>query len=33
MAYNLKQYSAALDFISGGDANVTNTLDKRRIGA
>ena len=33
MSYNLKQYSAALDFITGGDANVVNDLDKRRIGA
>ncbi|HPE53007.1 MAG TPA: hypothetical protein PK852_02710 [Mesotoga prima] len=33
MGYNLKQYSAALDFVSGGDANVTNSDDKRRIQA
>jgi len=33
MPYNLKQYSAALDFISSGDANVANSLDQRRIGA
>lgn len=33
MPYNLKQYSAALDFISGGDSNVANDADKRRIGA
>jgi hypothetical protein len=31
MPYNLKQYSAALDFISGGDENVTNTFDKKRV--
>lgn len=33
MPYNLKQYSAALDFITGGDSNIANTLDQRRIGA
>lgn len=33
MPYNLKQYSAALDFITGGDSNISNTLDQRRIGA
>lgn len=33
MPYNLKQYSAALDFVSGGDENVTNTWDKKRIQA
>ena len=33
MPYNLKQYSAALDFINTGDSNVANDLDKRRIGA
>lgn len=33
MPYNLKQYSAALDFISSGDANVVNSYDLRRIGA
>ena len=33
MPYNLKQYSAALDFINTGDDNVVNDWDKRRIGA
>lgn len=33
MPYNLKQYSAALDFVSGGDDNVTNIWDKKRIQA
>ena len=33
MPYNLKQYSAALDFITSGDSNVANDFDKRRIGA
>lgn len=33
MPYNLKQYSAALDFIAGGDSNVQNEWDKRRIGS
>ena len=33
MPYNLKQYSAALDFINSGDSNIANDLDKRRIGA
>ena len=33
MSYNLKQYSAALDFITGADSNIANTLDQRRIGA
>lgn len=33
MPYNLKQYSAALDFITSGDVNVANDMDNRRIGA
>lgn len=33
MPYNLKQYSAALDFITSGDANISNDLDQRRVGA
>jgi hypothetical protein len=33
MPYNLKQYSAALDFVSGGDDNVANTWDQKRIQA
>lgn len=33
MPYNLKQYSAALDFISGGDSNIVNEMDQRRVGA
>lgn len=33
MSYNLKQYSAALDFINSGDSNIANDLDKRRVGA
>ena len=33
MPYNLKQYSAALDFITTADANIVNDADKRRIGA
>lgn len=33
MPYNLKQYSAALDFINTGDDNIANDLDKRRVGA
>lgn len=33
MPYNLKQYDAAIDFITTGDANVANDFDKRRIGA
>lgn len=33
MPYNLKQYSAALDFISSGDSNIPNDADKRRVGA
>lgn len=33
MPYNLKQYAAALDFINTGDDNISNDLDKRRVGA
>lgn len=33
MSYNLKQYSAALDFINSADDNVANDMDKRRIGS
>ena len=33
MAYNLKQYASAIDFINSADANVANDLDQRRIGA
>lgn len=33
MPYNLKQYSAALDFINAGDDNIANDWDKRRVGA
>lgn len=33
MPYNLKQYSAALDFINTSDANVANDSDRRRVGA
>lgn len=33
MPYNLKQYAAALDFITSGDVNIPNDADKRRVGA
>jgi hypothetical protein len=33
VAYNKKQFDAALDFLQAADANVVDTLDKRRIQA
>lgn len=33
MPYNLKQYSAALDFITSADSNIAIDADKRRVGA